>query len=222
MGVYLTTSYDNMFKCNVIDTNTQCGVFIYEAHNNIFYHNNFINNSNNVVNYGNNTWDNGYPSGGNYWDDYIGVDDFFGKNQNILNPDGIGDSPYPIAETNDEDRYPLMKPYEMTILTVAIKPGLFKFNFQIKNIGNHTAFNIQWNIRINGGFILIGRESSGAVDKPLLPNEESLLSSGLILLGFGPIQITLAIWADNAHRIENTSKGFLFLFFLMITPSVSI
>ncbi len=45
-------------------------------------------------------WDDGYPSGGNYWSDYKGVD---------ANGDGIGDTPHVIDEYN-KDRYPLMAP----------------------------------------------------------------------------------------------------------------
>ena len=58
----------------------------------------------------NNTWHNGYPSGGNYWDDYTGVDNFKGPNQILPGSDGIGDTPYAIPFGN-EDRYPLMKPW---------------------------------------------------------------------------------------------------------------
>jgi len=43
-------------------------------------------------------WDDGYPSGGNYWSDYAGVD---------ADGDGIGDTPYVIDE-NNTDRYPLI------------------------------------------------------------------------------------------------------------------
>ncbi|MBI5000507.1 MAG: right-handed parallel beta-helix repeat-containing protein [Euryarchaeota archaeon] len=69
--------------------------------NNTLYHNSFINNTNQISCAGTNVWDNGYPSGGNYWSDYAGNDS---------NNDGIGDTPYNVSYQN-VDRYPLMKPY---------------------------------------------------------------------------------------------------------------
>jgi len=66
----------------------------------VFFHNNIINNTYQVVNSNpsTNIWDNGYPSGGNYWSDYNGLD---------TNGDGIGDTPY-IINAKNRDRYPLM------------------------------------------------------------------------------------------------------------------
>ena len=59
-----------------------------------------------------NTWDNGYPSGGNYWSTYTGVDVKKGASQSQKGSDGIGDTPL-ILDTNNRDRYPLMKPWHL-------------------------------------------------------------------------------------------------------------
>jgi parallel beta-helix repeat protein len=78
------------------------------------YHNNFFSLTNRpgiYIDAGGSSWDNGYPSGGNYWFDYTGVDNCSGTGQNICpQPDGIGDTPYQI-DYLDRDNYPLMKPF---------------------------------------------------------------------------------------------------------------
>jgi parallel beta-helix repeat protein len=85
---------------------------------NSIYGNNFINNKPQVYDFSwdnphlpssVNSWDNGYPSGGNYWSDYVGIDVKMGPNQDQLGSDGIGDTPYTIDGSN-ADRYPLMYP----------------------------------------------------------------------------------------------------------------
>lgn len=62
-----------------------------------------------------NSWDNGYPDGGNYYFDYNGLDLYSGQLQDTLGGDGIGDTPLVIYTYLDgtpaEDHYPLMAPY---------------------------------------------------------------------------------------------------------------
>ena len=58
-----------------------------------------------------NSWDDGYPSGGNYWGDYKGPDLYSGPGQNVTGSDGIGDTPYGI-DSNNTDHFPLMAPVE--------------------------------------------------------------------------------------------------------------
>ena len=70
---------------------------------NIVYNNNFMDNIVHAIcdpSVHNSTWDNGYSGGGNYWSDYNGTD---------ANSDGIGDTPYVIYKSN-QDNYPLMEP----------------------------------------------------------------------------------------------------------------
>jgi len=94
-------------------TNNYYGLSFIGVSGNRIFHNNFINNKGQIV-WANqprvNTWDDGYPSGGNYWSDYTGVDLYSGSYQNETGSDGIGDAPYIIDEYN-QDNYPLMKPY---------------------------------------------------------------------------------------------------------------
>ncbi|MDH5449556.1 MAG: hypothetical protein OEX77_01465 [Candidatus Bathyarchaeota archaeon] len=56
-----------------------------------------------------NIWDNGYPSGGNYWTHYTGIDLSSGPYQNETDGDGIGDTSY-LIDDNNQDKYPLMTP----------------------------------------------------------------------------------------------------------------
>jgi parallel beta-helix repeat protein len=82
--------------------------------NNRVFHNNFVNNTLHVgIAPGEplvNDWDDGYPSGGNYYSGYTGSDIFNGLYQNETGSDGIGDTPY-LIDANNHDDFPLMKPY---------------------------------------------------------------------------------------------------------------
>ena len=105
-------SSNNIIFGNSIKNNSNGISLSYSSNNNSIYHNNFIDNTKQALvseSY-NNLWDDGYPSGGNYWSDYIGVDNFSGPGQDILGSDGIGDIPYVVYGSN-RDNYPLTKPY---------------------------------------------------------------------------------------------------------------
>lgn len=103
-GVMIQASYCLVTE-NTIKRNDYYGVYA-AYYENTLYHNNFIQNSYQAFDAsGENTWDDGYPCGGNYWSDYTGVD---------ANEDGIGDIPYPIANSSF-DYYPLIHPYGSVI-----------------------------------------------------------------------------------------------------------
>jgi parallel beta-helix repeat protein len=91
-------SNNNISGNNITHNKSGISVSPSNNNNNQFYHNNFIDNTEQVQSTDStNAWDNGYPSGGNYWSDYTGIDE---------NNDGIGDS------SQGNDRYPLMAPFK--------------------------------------------------------------------------------------------------------------
>jgi len=113
-GIALLFSNNNIIANNTLSQNNLRGIFNNGSHDNLIYHNNFIDNTKQAYDPSyTNQWDNGYPSGGNYWSDYTGVDECSGPNQDVCpDPDGIGDSPY-IIDADSKDRYPLMSPSGM-------------------------------------------------------------------------------------------------------------
>jgi parallel beta-helix repeat protein len=111
-GIRLSDSpLGNIIKANNISRNTDYGIYISWSSNNRIYHNSIIGNKIQAIDGTNNgnQWDDGYPSGGNYWSDYNGTDNLGGSNQDIPGSDGIGDTNYSI-DSDSMDKYPLMEP----------------------------------------------------------------------------------------------------------------
>ncbi len=76
----------------------------------LVHHNRFVANAVQAVDGLANRWDDGYPSGGNYWSTYAGPDRCRGRNQDVCDaPDGLGDVPFAI-DGDSVDRYPLVSP----------------------------------------------------------------------------------------------------------------
>jgi parallel beta-helix repeat protein len=137
-GVFLSSSTETTIGGNNLTSNTGRGIYLYSStnatvlNNNLsangygvyvdsstgirLHHNNLLGNvqqaldTQGIENY----WDDGYPSGGNYWSDYTGGDDCSGPGQDVCpDPDGIGDIPY-VIDADSQDRYPSMEAYGFT------------------------------------------------------------------------------------------------------------
>jgi parallel beta-helix repeat protein len=109
-GVFLDSSSNNNIFENKIQSNSE-GVYAQNSQNNEILHNNFIDNTEQAhAEASANVWDGGYPSGGNYRNDYSGTDHRCGPNQDHSGSDGMGDTPY-IIDSNNQDNYPLMNPW---------------------------------------------------------------------------------------------------------------
>ena len=124
-GIFLDVAFNNSISGNSLKSNgygiypNGCGIYLLESLNNTIYHNDFVNNPQHVyddswyspdVSPSVNTWDDGYPSGGNYWRDYTDVDLYSGPYQNETGSDGIWDHSY-VIDGNNQDNYPLMNPW---------------------------------------------------------------------------------------------------------------
>jgi len=159
-GIYLwwSSNYNTISGNNI--TNNGYGIRLWYSSNNKFYHNNLVNNrgqvnSDNYVN----AWDDGYPSGGNYWSDYTGVDVKSGPNQDQPSSDGIGDTAYVIDE-NNQDNYPFMDPngwllHQLTQLTITSSP-VIGIAFTIEGIPETTPYT-RW--LLEGSYTLIMPET---------------------------------------------------------------
>ena len=109
-GIYFYFSHEKSVRENTL-SNCTCGVYLENSDSNTIVNNNFINNTDQIhVSGVFNKWDQGYPSGGNYWSDYNGTDLYSGPYQNETGSDGIGDTPY-VIDAYNVDHYPLMNSY---------------------------------------------------------------------------------------------------------------
>ncbi|MEE9489611.1 MAG: Ig-like domain-containing protein, partial [Thermoplasmata archaeon] len=148
-GIYQFASRNNTVTSNTVANNGHTGIMLTRSNHTLVYHNNLLNNTAQAEDgYFTNQWDDGYPSGGNYWSDYSGIDNCSGPNQDICpDPDGIGDTPY-IIDTDSQDNYPLMGPYELPATPPEIT-ATYPFDFQIDVLPEqpiNVTFSKQMNI----------------------------------------------------------------------------
>jgi parallel beta-helix repeat protein len=102
-GITFDNSNDSTILRNELRNNVESDVNLDSfSVRNHFYHNNFyVIYGSCVTDDGNNFWNASYPTGGNYWDNYTGVDS---------DGDGLGDTPYTnISGGGNHDMYPYMQ-----------------------------------------------------------------------------------------------------------------
>jgi hypothetical protein len=138
-----------------------------------------------------NFWDNDYPSGGNYWSDYSGVDFNSGPYQNLTANDGIGDTPYTI------DRYPLMAPFKS--FDAGIWDGIA---YNVDVVSNSTVSDFKFSVDQKSiSFNVSGDDGTVGFCRIVIPNfivQELWKGNYIVLLNGEPYPFKN--WTDS----ENT------------------
>jgi parallel beta-helix repeat protein len=134
----------NVIAYNNVSENSM-GIEIQQiSNNNTIFHNNIINNDVQAggghISESVNIWDDGYPSGGNYWSNYTGIDSHYGVYQNLTGWDGVGDTAHTIG-ANNTDTYPLMAP--ISIFDAGMWNGA---PCSVDIVSNSTISNFQLNV----------------------------------------------------------------------------
>jgi parallel beta-helix repeat protein len=184
-AIELSQAYENMIVNNLVIDNS-FGVNIYVSYNNVFHHNNFVNNWVDIDYmdiYSFNFWDDGFE--GNYWDEYNGTD---------ADQDGIGDSPYIRGQCNDN--HPLMGIFSN-----------FSFPWQeqdyfITTISNSTITDFQFDSTLRMiSFNVNGSEGEKGFCRVAIPNTliQDLWQSNYTVLINGGTSASVKNWTTGEY-----------------------
>jgi parallel beta-helix repeat protein len=188
---------------NIVCGNTICNSVAYgleiafqtPSYYNIIFHNNFVNNAEGCTSSGyENSWDDGYPSGGNFWNDYPGLDLKSGPNQNWLGCDGIGDTPY-LADQSTRDGYPLISP----IFTFNADKG--NTSYAVSLVSNSTIFDFGYNSTGNKlSFQVDGANGTFGFCRICIPHGLMIEPYSIAVDGCNPIFVNYALSDNGTHR----------------------
>jgi parallel beta-helix repeat protein len=211
-GIWVRESSSNVMAGNGIVGNTM-GVYLYNSSGNILHHNNFENNAQQVydeywlhpdtpyLHPSVNTWHNDYPSGGNHWSDYVGVD---------ANGDGIGDTSY-IIDANNQDRYPLMA------LSKTFKAGVWDgITYNVDVISNSTVSDFKFNVDQKSiSFNVTGDDGTIGFCRATIPKDLLWVDDGwTILVDSQPI--------TDYTKFEDANYTYLYFTYSHSTKTVTI
>jgi len=196
-GVEIDWGGDNIVCANLISNNVAYGLEIplpTPSYNNTIYHNNFINNTKGCTssNY-KNSWDDGYPSGGNFWGEYAGVDLKSGLNQNLLGWDGIGDEPYNV-DNYVTDRYPLIGRF----FTFLAEKG--NLTYWVNIISNSTVFNFHFSVNDGIHFQVNGPDGTFGFCRISIPHALIRKPYNITIDGGTPIFMNCELFDNGTHN----------------------
>ena len=141
-GISSYSSTNNLIFRNTLINNTYGMHLTLYSNDNVIYNNNF-DNVHQVLSDAANFWNYSYE--GNFWSDYIGHD---------LNEDGIGDNPY-ILDQSNQDNHPLMGMFYF------FNVNLRKEQYYLAFISNSTISNLRFEIGTETGNRIVSFNVAG-------------------------------------------------------------
>jgi hypothetical protein len=101
-----------------------------------------------------------------------------------------------------------------------IKGGLFRVSTKIRNPGILEASNIEWTITLEGGTILLGKESNGEISS-ILAGEDTTVNSKFIL-GFGSTRVYVNAEIPDGPSDSYSKGATVILFYIKVNPGSGI
>jgi hypothetical protein len=102
---------------------------------------------------------------------------------------------------------------EAPALEIGEISGGFGITSSIENTGTGDATDVEWSITLDGGLIILGKETTGMISTLAVDAEEEI-KSGLIL-GIGKPTITVYAECAEGPTAEANATGFVLLFFVL-------
>ncbi|MCK5261267.1 MAG: PQQ-binding-like beta-propeller repeat protein [Thermoplasmatales archaeon] len=119
-----------------------------------------------------------------------------------------------ISDTETKVDYINVLPIEFSIENMT--GGLFKVSAVIKNSGETGVTDLSWNIKLSGGFILLGGDTSGE-NVSIPPGGQETISSSIIL-GLGQTMVTFTAEIPDGPSDVRQRGAFILLFFIKLKP----
>jgi parallel beta-helix repeat protein len=198
IGIYLQVSSNNTLYNNTLKENSY-GIYLNSSYNNSIYHNNIINSTLlQAYDNGNNTWDSGYPSGGNFWSNWTSPD---------RNGDGVVDYPYPLG--NNTDSYPVIQADGWLL----IQPDTTPPSIHIESPDNGSYLNTSWvfvNVTINETAWLVRLEWNNGTANNYMMNEIACYGNNTCWVSNITAtdgNYSFKIYAEDSVGLWNTSES---------------
>jgi parallel beta-helix repeat protein len=209
-GIWVNVSDNVMIAGNIV-TNNGIGVNLTSSDDNIIY-NNYFDNTNNAYDDGTNEWNTTSTSGeniiggswlgGNYWGDYIGVDN---------NEDGLGDTMRPYNSSGNikqgGDWHPLVEvatslpDLKITDIWVCW-PENCTICYNVTNVGTGTA-----QAGHNTSLLVDGTEVAYDCVTEALSHNESYIGCFDYMWVYTPLEDNITVCADCNNTVSESNEG---------------